>query len=404
MVYAPSGAIVAAPTAGLPEAIGGKRNWDYRYCWLRDATLTLDSLMVAGFRDEAAAFRRWLYQTIAGAPEDLQIMYGVLGERRLQEFEVPWLVGYDESRPVRIGNAASGQFQLDVYGEVVQAMYEARRLGVPEGRFERGPELELLRFLEGAWQRPDQGIWEMRGHAQHFVHSKVMAWAAFDRAARLYEEFSQPSDPVRSHVPRFRALAERIRREVCEQGFDGRRNAFVQAYGSRALDASSLLIPALGFLPARDPRVLGTIEAIERELVRDGLVLRYRTDGTSPARPEHRRSQDKTDDGLPGSEGAFLACSFWLADAYAYAGRRKEAEALFERLLGLRSEVGLLSEEYDPEAERLVGNYPQALSHLALVHTASLLADAEQTPRARERSERAAALHTATSHPSEHRH
>jgi GH15 family glucan-1,4-alpha-glucosidase len=368
MVYAPSGGIVAAPTASLPEAIGGVRNWDYRFCWLRDATLTLDSLMVGGYVEEAKAWRTWFMRAIAGAPEEAQIMYGVRGERRLTEFEIPELPGYEESRPVRIGNAASGQFQLDVYGEVVQALYEARRLGLPEAAGARVPARNLARFIESAWQLPDDGIWEVRGGRRHFVHSKVMAWVALDRFARIVDEFTDPDDDARQSLPRLRALADRIHRDVLEHGFDRKQNAFTQAYNSPALDASLLLVPALGFLPATDPRVQGTIEAIEKNLLRDGFVLRYQT--------------EQTGDGLPGTEGAFLACSFWLVDAYAYSGRRREAEALFERLLSLRNDLGLLSEEYEPRSGRLIGNFPQAFSHLALIHSASVLADAELTPRA----------------------
>jgi GH15 family glucan-1,4-alpha-glucosidase len=367
MVYAPSGGIVAAPTASLPEAIGGVRNWDYRFCWLRDATLTLDALMVGGYVEEAQAWRAWFMRAIAGAPDEAQIMYGVRGERRLTEFEIPELPGYEESRPVRIGNAASGQFQLDVYGEVVQALYEARRLGLPEAVGARVPARNLAKFIESAWQLPDDGIWEVRGGRRHFVHSKMMAWVAVDRFARIVDEFTDPDDDARQALPRLRALADRIHRDVLKHGFDRKQNAFTQAYNSPALDASLLLMPALGFLPASDPRVQGTIEAIEKNLLRDGFVLRYRT--------EH------TGDGLPGTEGAFLACSFWLVDAYVYSGRRREAEALFERLLSLRNDLGLLSEEYEPTSGRLVGNFPQAFSHLALIHSASVLAGAELTPR-----------------------
>jgi GH15 family glucan-1,4-alpha-glucosidase len=369
MIYAPSGGIVAAPTAGLPEEIGGVRNWDYRYCWLRDATLTLDAFMLGGYVDEAVAWRQWLLNAIAGAPEELQIMYGIEGERRLTEFEAGWLPGYEQSSPVRIGNAASEQFQLDVYGEVIQALYEARRLGVAEARFVRGPARRLLEFVETAWQKPDDGIWEVRGGRRHFVHSKMMAWVAVDRSIRIVEEFTSPDDPARQLVPRYRSLRDRIHRDVCEHGFDKRQNAFTQAYNSPALDAGVLLMPALGFLPASDPRVQGTIQAIEKNLMHDGFVLRYK--------PEH------TGDGLPGSEGAFLACSFWLVDAYAYSGRRQEAEALFDRLLSLRNDLGLLSEEYEPRLGRLIGNFPQAFSHLALVHSASVLTNAEMTPRSR---------------------
>ena len=367
MVYAPSGGIVAAPTAALPESIGGVRNWDYRFCWLRDATLTLDALMLGGYVDEAKAWRTWLMHAVAGAPDEIQIMYGVAGERRLTEFEIPDLPGYEESRPVRIGNAASDQFQLDVYGEVIQALYEARRLGLPEEEGARVPARKLAQFIESAWQLPDDGIWEVRGGRRHFVHSKMMAWVAVDRFARIIEEFTGPEDEFREIVPRLRALAGRIHSDILEHGFDRKQNAFTQAYNSPALDASLLLMPALGFLPATDPRVLGTIEAIEKNLLRDGFVLRYR--------PEH------SSDGLPGDEGVFLACSFWLADAYAYSGRRREAEALFERLLLLRNDLGLLSEEYEPRSGRLIGNFPQAFSHLALIHSASVLAGAELTPR-----------------------
>jgi GH15 family glucan-1,4-alpha-glucosidase len=368
MIYAPSGGIVAAPTAGLPEEIGGERNWDYRFCWLRDATLTLDGLMVGGYVDEARAWRSWLLNAAAGAPEQVQIMYGIDGERRLTEFEVPWLPGYEESRPVRIGNAASEQFQLDVYGEVLQAIYEARRLGLPEERSAIGPGTALMEFVAAAWQRPDDGIWEVRGGRRHFVHSKVMTWVAVDRFIRLIEEFFADEPALVALLPRYRGLRQRIKDDVLEHGFDPHQNTFVQAYGRPALDASVLLIPALGFLPPDDPRVLGTIEAIERKLLRDGFVLRYQT--------------DETKDGLAGDEGAFLACSFWLVDAYAYAGRRRDAEALFERLLALHNDLGLLAEEYEPRSGRLVGNFPQAFSHLALVHSASVLADAELTPRA----------------------
>jgi GH15 family glucan-1,4-alpha-glucosidase len=368
MIYAPSGGIVAAPTAALPEEIGGVRNWDYRFCWLRDATLTLDALMIGGYVEEAEAWRSWFLRAIAGAPEQLQIMYGIRGERRLTEFEIPALPGYEESRPVRIGNAAHDQFQLDVYGEVVQALYEARRLGLPEMAGARVPARKLTRFIESAWQLPDDGIWEVRGGRRHFVHSKMMAWVALDRFARIAEEFTAPDDEARQAVPRVRALADRIHRDVLEHGFDRKQNAFTQSYNNPALDASELLMPAMGFLPASDPRVQGTIQAIEKKLLRDGFVLRYQT--------------DETGDGLPGSEGAFLACSFWLVDAYAYAGRRRDAEKLFERLLALRNDLGLLSEEYEPRSGRLIGNFPQAFSHLALIHSASVLANEELTPRA----------------------
>jgi GH15 family glucan-1,4-alpha-glucosidase len=359
MIYEPSGGIVAAPTAGLPEEIGGVRNWDYRFCWIRDSSLTLEALLAGGYLDEAVAWRTWVLNAVAGAPDDLQIMYGVEGERRLSEFELKWLPGYEESRPVRIGNAASDQFQLDVYGELLQTVYKARSLGVPEEPLGLTPGMKLLEFVSQAWQRPDDGIWEVRGGRQHFVHSKVMAWVAMDRFIRLGQEFFADRRDYTDLLPRYRALRDRIHRDICEHGFNPRLNSFTQAYNSEALDASLLLIPALGFLPADDPRVLGTIRAIEKDLMRDGFVLRYNT--------------DHTEDGLAGSEGAFLACSFWLVDAYAYTGRRREAEELFGRLVGLRNDLGLLAEEYEPRTGRLVGNFPQAFSHLALIHSASVL-------------------------------
>jgi GH15 family glucan-1,4-alpha-glucosidase len=368
MIYQPTGGIVAAPTAALPEDIGGVRNWDYRYCWLRDATLTLDALMLGGYVEEADAWRSWLGSAIGGAPEDLQIMYGVDGERRLTEFEATWLPGYEESHPVRIGNAASEQFQLDVYGEVAQAMYEARRLGLPEAADARRPRRRFMDFVAKSWQKPDDGIWEVRGGRRHFVHSKMMAWVAVDRYVRVVEEFQPKDDPAWEDLPTYRALRDRIHRDVCEHGYDSRQNAFTQAYGRPDLDAAVLLMPALGFLPASDPRVQGTIKAIEKNLLHDGFVLRYR--------PE------QAGDGLPGTEGAFLACSFWLVDAYAYSGRQKEAEQLFDRLVSLRNDLGLLSEEYDPIRKRLIGNFPQAFSHLALIHSASVLSNLELTPRA----------------------
>lgn len=360
MSYAPTGGIIAAPTTSLPEEVGGVRNWDYRFCWLRDATLTLRALMAGGYIDEAMAWRAWLLRAVAGAPDETQIMYGVAGERRLTEFEATWLPGYEESRPVRIGNAASDQFQLDVYGEVVQAMYEARRMGMPEGPG-RAQLRELMAFVSTAWQRPDDGIWEVRGGRQHFVYSKLMAWVAVDRYARYIEEFLKPEDELHAMLPTIRALRDRIRRDILEHGFNPRLNAFTQAYNSDALDATALLIPEIGFLPASDPRVQGTIQAVERNLLRDGFVLRYRTDNTK--------------DGLPGSEGAFLACSFWLVDAYVYSNRRSEAETLFNRLLSLRNDLGLLSEEYEPRTGRLIGNFPQAFSHLALIQSARLLGE-----------------------------
>src|SRR5688572_15740325 len=355
LTYAPTGGIVAAPTTSLPEKIGGIRNWDYRFCWLRDATLTLLALMNAGYYEEAGAWRDWLLRAAAGAPAQLQIMYGLAGERRLTEHTIPWLPGYEGSTPVRIGNAAAEQLQLDVFGEVLDALYQARRGGVivhDEGwAFQRA----MLEHLETLWMVPDHGLWEVRGRPQHFTYSKVMAWVAFDRAIRGMEgcQLDAPLD-------RWRALREAIHREVCDQGFDSGLNSFVQAYESRELDASLLLLPTVGFLPPSDPRIRGTIEAVERALLVDGFLLRYNT--------------VTSHDGLPEGEGAFLPCSFWLADAYMLVGRHADARRLFERLLGLRNDLGLLSEEYEPRLGRLVGNFPQAFSHVALINTAHNLA------------------------------
>jgi GH15 family glucan-1,4-alpha-glucosidase len=359
MTYGPTGGIVAAPTTSLPEEIGGVRNWDYRYCWLRDSSLTLDALMLGGYVDEARGFRDWLIRTVAGDPADLQIMYDITGARRLTEFELPWLPGYEGSKPVRVGNAASGQFQLDVYGETIASVYSGRKMGIT-GRSEAWePIRELIAFLEKAWQRPDDGIWEVRGGRRHFTHSKVMAWVAVDRLVRMIEEFGMLGEEGRAMVPHLSALRERIRNEVLERGFNSRVNAFTQSYGSEALDASVLVIPHYGFLPARDPRMVGTIAAIEKGLMRDGFVLRYATEAGA--------------DGLPGSEGAFLACSFWLAEDYAYSGRIDDAEALFERLISLRNHLGLFAEEYDPKLRRQIGNFPQAFTHLAFISAAHVI-------------------------------
>jgi GH15 family glucan-1,4-alpha-glucosidase len=352
-----TGGIVAAGTTSLPEKLGGSRNWDYRYCWLRDATFTLYALIGAGFLEEASAWREWLLRAVAGAPGDLQIMYGVGGERRLDEYEIPWLPGYESSRPVRVGNAAAGQIQLDVYGEVLDALYVARRAGLAAETASWSLECSLIAHLEKIWTQPDDGIWEVRGGRKHFTHSKVMAWVAFDRMVRSVEAFG-----LEGPVDHWRAIRETIHEEVCAQGFDAARNTFVQSYGATALDASLLLIPMVGFLPPDDPRVRGTVAAIERDLLRDGLVLRYDTEAGT--------------DGLPSGEGAFLACSFWLADNYVLQGRDKEARALFQRLLSLRNDVGLLAEEYDPSDRRQLGNFPQAFSHLALVNTAHNLMSA----------------------------
>ncbi|HEY7375539.1 MAG TPA: glycoside hydrolase family 15 protein [Polyangia bacterium] len=359
LTYAPTGGIVAAPTTSLPEEIGGVRNWDYRFCWLRDASLTLDALMIGGYVDEARAFRDWLLRAVAGEPADLQIMYGIDGFRRLTELDLPWLPGYEASKPVRVGNAASGQFQLDVYGEVMSAIYAAYKLGLGGTAEGWRAAKELLAFLENAWQRPDDGIWEVRGGRRHFTHSKVMAWVAIDRVVRAIREVGLGGDEGMRMLPRLAALAERIHAEVCDRGFNPRIGAFTQSYGSADLDASCLVIPHVGFLPGSDPRVQGTVAAIEKKLVRDGFVLRYATESGA--------------DGLPGTEGAFLACSFWLADNYAFGGRQAEAEALFERLLSLRNHLGLLAEEYEPRLQRQIGNFPQAFSHLALIMTAQII-------------------------------
>jgi GH15 family glucan-1,4-alpha-glucosidase len=350
LTYAPTGGIVAAPTTSLPEWIGSVRNWDYRYCWLRDATLTLLALLNAGHVHEAESWRDWLLRAVAGDPADLQIMYGVAGERRLTEFEVPWLAGYEGSAPVRVGNAASQQLQHDVYGEVMDAMYQARVHGI--GKDERAWELQttLLSYLDKTWRDPDDGIWEIRGERRHFVHSKVMAWVAFDRAVRTVE-----TQGLDGPVDRWRDERDAIHAEVCTQGYDEELGSFTQSYGSKELDASLLMIPLVGFLPGSDPRVRGTIEAIERGLVVDGFVRRYLTQSDV--------------DGLPPGEGVFLPCSFWLVDCLELLGRHDDAHALLDRLLALANDVGLLSEEYDPKAGRLLGNFPQAFTHLALVNS-----------------------------------
>jgi GH15 family glucan-1,4-alpha-glucosidase len=355
LTYRPTGGVVAAATTSLPERLGGTRNWDYRFCWLRDATLTLLALMDAGYYEEAGAWRDWLLRAASGSPEQLQIMYGLGGERHLREWTVPWLPGYEGSVPVRVGNAAYSQLQLDVYGEVADALLQARRGGIGGDGEAWQLACALVAHLETIWQRPDAGLWEVRGGPQHFTHSKVMAWVAVDRALKGAEQFG-----LRGPLDRWDALRARIHEEVCREGFDPALGSFVQAYGSKQLDASLLLIPIVGFLPADDPRVRGTVAAIERRLLVDGLVLRY--DSAEVA------------DGLPAGEGAFLACSFWLADNYVLMGRTDEARRLFERLLALRNDVGLLAEEYDPRARRMLGNFPQAFSHVGLVDTAFNLA------------------------------
>ncbi|MFD7829338.1 glycoside hydrolase family 15 protein [Kitasatospora sp. NPDC059803] len=352
LTYAPTGGIVAAPTTSLPEDIGGVRNWDYRYTWLRDATITLSSLLRTGYRDEAKAWREWLLRAVAGDPENLQIMYGIAGERELVETELDWLPGYEGSRPVRIGNGAADQLQLDVYGEVVEALHLAQHTGLARNDHAHLLQLRLISWLEEHWQEPDEGIWEVRGPRRHFVHSKVMAWVAVDRTVQLLEQTD-----CEGPLERWRALRDTIHEDVCTHGYDPERNTFTQSYGSRELDASLLLIPQVGFLPPDDKRVIGTVEAIQRELsTEDGFVLRYPTSGGV--------------DGLPGDEGAFLACSFWLADALAMIGRTDEAHQLFDKLLSIRNDLGLLAEEWDPRLKRQVGNFPQAFSHVPLIDTA----------------------------------
>ncbi len=360
LTYSPTGGIVAAATASLPEQLGGNRNWDYRYCWLRDAGYTLQALLDAGYFNEAAAWREWLLRAVAGDPADLQILYGITGTRRLPEWEVPWLTGYEGATPVRIGNAAAAQFQLDVYGEVIDTLSQARDAGLAAEADSWDLQTALLEFLEGHWADEDNGVWEVRGPARPFVHSKAMAWAGFDRAVKAVE-----NSKVDGPVGRWRALRQQVHDEVCARGFDAERNTFTQFYGSKGLDAAVLLLPQIGFLPPSDPRIKGTVETIGQELMRDGLLLRYDVDIDA---------DDGAVDGLHGHEGAFLACTFWYADALAMTGQRHAAEETFERLLSLRNDVGLLSEEYDTTAKRLVGNIPQAYSHVFLCRTARRLA------------------------------
>ena len=357
LTYGPTGGIVAAATTSLPEEIGGVRNWDYRYCWLRDATFTLVALMNGGYLDEACAWRQWLLRAVAGSPAQMHIMYGVRGERRLTEMELPWLSGYENSRPVRIGNAASEQFQLDVYGEVLDSMYRAAQAGIKSSEADWRLQAALLEFLESRWEAPDYGIWEVRGEPRHFTHSKMMAWVAFDRGVKLVEEHGCSAD---GRHERWRELRDRIHQQVCELGYNEKKRAFTQYYGAEELDASILMMPLVGFLPPEDERVRNTVEAVERELVRDGFVLRYRTN-------------ENNVDGLPGHEGVFLLCSFWLADCLHLIGRTDDARELFERLLTLQNDLGLMAEEYEPAAKRMLGNFPQAFSHIALVNTARIL-------------------------------
>jgi GH15 family glucan-1,4-alpha-glucosidase len=353
LTYRPTGGIVAAPTTSLPERIGGGRNWDYRYCWLRDATFTLYALMNAGFIDEAAAWRDWLLRAVGGDPSNAQIMYGIGGQRRIPEYELDWLPGYAGSTPVRVGNAAAEQFQLDVYGEVMDALHQARLHDIGPAQHAWSLQQMLLEFLEGAWDQPDEGIWEVRGGRRHFTHSKVLAWVAFDRGVQTVERLG-----LEGPADRWRQLRAEIHEEVCREGFSVELNSFTQSYGSSELDASTLLIPLLGFLPPDDPRVVGTIEAVQRELMRDGFVERYET------------QEQNAVDGLVGREGVFLPCSFWLVDALLMLERDDEARALFEKLLGVSNDLGLLAEEYDPSAQRQLGNFPQAFTHVGLVNSA----------------------------------
>jgi GH15 family glucan-1,4-alpha-glucosidase len=376
LTYLPTGGIVASPTTSLPEKAQGVRNWDYRFCWLRDATFTLLALMHAGYHREAEAWQNWLLRAVAGSANQVQIMYGIAGERHLPEWEVPWLSGYQGASPVRVGNAAVGQQQLDIYGEVADALHQARENKLPNNEAAGELQRTLLEHLEQIWQEPDEGIWEVRGPKRHFTHSKVMAWVAFDRAIKSAEKFG-----LKAPLAHWRSLREQIHDDVCRHGFDNDLGSFVQSYGSKNLDASLLLVPLVGFLPPSDPRVRSTIEKIERDLLRDGFVLRYNT-GT-------------VTDGLPPGEGVFLACSFWLADNYVLLGQQEKAEHLFEQLLGLCNDVGLLAEEYDPVAQRQMGNFPQAFSHVALVNTALNLN--QQHGPARQRSKPNGSNHQPTS-------
>ncbi len=367
LTFAPTGGIVAAPTTSLPEAIGGERNWDYRYSWIRDSTLTLYALLNGGYREEAEAWRQWLLRAAAGHPEQLQIMYGISGERWLPENEISWLPGYEDSRPVRIGNGAAAQMQLDVYGELMDALHAAREAELSPLEEAWRLQKSLLEHLEKVWREPDRGIWEVRGPPRAFTHSRMMCWVAFDRAVKSCERFG-----LEGPAKHWRKVREEIHADICHNGFDAERNTFVQYYGGDALDASLLLIPQFGFLPPNDPRVAGTVEAVEKELLQDGLVQRYST--------------EDVDDGVGGREGAFLACSFWLADAYVLTGRLDEAAELFERLLALRNDLGLLAEEYDTVDKRLLGNFPQAFSHVGLVNTAYNLIDTHGPAQQRSKS------------------
>jgi GH15 family glucan-1,4-alpha-glucosidase len=362
LTFLPTGGIVAAPTTSLPEQIGGVRNWDYRFCWVRDATFTLQALLSAGYLDEAREWREWLLRAVAGSPAEMNILYGLRGERRLTELELPWLEGYEKSVPVRTGNAAYKQFQLDIFGEVANALFQSRQAGLGPPQHRRGEmALAMMDFLETGWEQPDEGIWEVRGQRRHFVHSKMMAWVAVDRVLKSAELGRLEGD-----LARWKRLRDAIHEQVCQQGFDADMNSFVQYYGSKHLDAALLMMPLVGFLPANDARVIGTVKAIETHLVENGFVGRY--------------TQDPAIDGLPRGEGTFLPCSFWLADNYELQGRHDDAVRLFERLLGVRNDVGLLAEEYDPTTKRLLGNFPQAFSHVGLVNTAFNLTGRSSLP------------------------
>ena len=367
LTFEPTGGIVAAPTTSLPERIGGQRNWDYRYCWLRDATFTLAALMQSGYVAEARAWREWLLRAVAGMATELRIMYGIAGERRLPELELSWLPGYENASPVRIGNAAHDQFQLDVFGEVLDCLHLGRRSGLQDASGDWRIERELLARLEAVWQEADQGIWETRGPKRQFTHSKLMAWVAFDRAVKDVERFG-----LDGPVGTWRLLRDRLHKEICDRGFSTNRNAFVQTYGGTDVDAALLMMAQVGFLPASDPRIIGTVKAIEQDLLRAGFVDRYRTESGV--------------DGLPAGEGAFLLCTFWLADNYALMGRIDDARRVFENLLSIRNDVGLLAEEYDPIARRQLGNFPQAFSHLGLINTARNLTQRDKPAATRQQT------------------
>lgn len=381
LTYQPTGGIVAAPTTSLPEALPGMRNWDYRYCWLRDATFTLLAFMNSGLADEAQAWRTWLHHAVAGNPAQVQIMYGLSGERRLDEWEVTWLSGYEGAKPVRIGNAAAAQLQLDIFGEVMDVLFQCGAGGLPSQPHEWNLQCKLLEHLETVWDQPDEGLWEVRSGRRHFTHSKVMAWVAFDRAIKSVEQFG-----FEAPVGRWRGVRDAIHAQVCARGFDSAQGCFVQSYGSSELDASSLLIALVGFLPPDDPRIASTVEAIERRLMVNGLVRRYDPQRTDDGVDEHRQTAE---------EGAFLACSFWYADNLVLLGRRDEAKQLFERLVSLCNDVGLLSEEYDPVARRMLGNFPQAFSHVALINTAHNLSTPQKPAEQRSGHKREAEKATA---------